>query len=999
MNVPLGEEVVLHKLIRPLLLGLILLTSFTLINSQFTSMQPVYASPDPDTFNSSPTSYVETGTIDYKSGSATDTYDKDNATYAEFKYSTIGSLQLINFEQHPDFKVRTYKKIENVSFKMKYEVPDAGKKGKYRIVYYVSPSVTATTLVDWTDVAHSVPVAGADVWTNQTEPNDNVWSWTDVSNIKFVVEVNDFGEGGGAGYFWEYEAWVTVVIAPTKLKTESSPLSSLGGANTAGGFHVNITVEGAIDLYLFSCRLGWNNTSPAGKLFEISVKIDEGPFLKTGGSTFFTKKIYNNNTYLSNTLLGVAAGVNGDGTLVTVYFTSSKALGTGVLDLYETSMLDSFGNAISHVAVDGSFDNTGLSLISPATVAIEGSSTVSTVRGFEVNVTIASATAVYSWMFKLVWNVSLFEAVDAVEGPFLKSGGATTFTLVSIDNSIGVLHIKCKLNVAAAGVSGSGNLTTIYFTSSKNTGTNTIMFKKLGFTTYLYEIGLADKGGDYWYHTDTGLTFDNTGLTLIPPASVFVDPTSVVTANSFTVDINISSATDIYSYEFRLSWNWTLVSVTGVTEGAFLSSGGTTDLNYAINNAWGYMDVDNTLVSGTPVSGSGTLITISFSPYIEAGISTLNLYSTKPGGVNIGMLRDDKGQYWYHTITDGSLDNRPTIYVDPPSVTTDTAFTVNIKMDSIGARILRSVTFTLRWNVSLVDCTTVTEGSLLSGVGTTQFSYVKNNTADAGGYGHVYVNVTLVSPTAYVNGSGTVASISFGAAKTSGTTVLDLYNTTLFEPRCIMLPDGNGAYVAWTNDYLYWDDPITSPDGDTTYVSAAANNLEESSTLADPSPIHGWTIGKVRMVTVARQTTGDEKVTPFLVIGGTRYYGFSFTPTATYASYAYEWSYNPKTYYPWDWGNITALEAGVKSEQTGGSWDGEIRITQMYVEVVLSPDISTINVMHKVSDGFYNSVPPVPEFPLGAVMEIALAITIAYVWLRRKRKTPRRIQQIQKVPM
>ena len=156
--------------------------------------------------------------------------------------------------------------------------------------------------------------------------------------------------------------------------------------------------------------------------------------------------------------------------------------------------------------------------------------------------------------------------------------------------------------------------------------------------------------------------------------------------------------------------------------------------------------------------------------------------------------------------------------------------------------------------------------------------------------------------------------------------------------------------------YTEWDE--TTQDGDVTYVSATTDGMKESSVLEDPS-YPTWNIARVRVVFYARVTVTDEeveKVHPMLVIGGTPYPGKAYTLNTTYVKYTGDWGKNPKTGSYWDWPDIDTLEAGVQSRVGEDRvWTGEIRITQLYVEVA-GPRAFTVDILvENVTDLFgYN---------------------------------------------
>ena len=99
------------------------------------------------------------------------------------------------------------------------------------------------------------------------------------------------------------------------------------------------------------------------------------------------------------------------------------------------------------------------------------------------------------------------------------------------------------------------------------------------------------------------------------PATVSVSP-AIVTEDigeNFSISANIASVMDLYSWEFKLSWNATLLDVVNVVEGPFLKAGGSTFFTYRVNDTIGYLVADCTLLGMVHgVSGSGVLASMTF---------------------------------------------------------------------------------------------------------------------------------------------------------------------------------------------------------------------------------------------------------------------------------------------------------------------------------------------------------------------------------------------------
>ena len=113
---------------------------------------------------------------------------------------------------------------------------------------------------------------------------------------------------------------------------------------------------------------------------------------------------------------------------------------------------------------------------------------------------------------------------------------------------------------------------------------------------------------------------------LTTTVSVFPLTVTGSTGQDFSINVTISNVLDLYGWEFKLSWNATLLDVVNVVQGPFLNSGGDTYFTYKPNATAGYLIADCTLLGMVRgVSGNGILATITF--YVKNnGECPLNLY-------------------------------------------------------------------------------------------------------------------------------------------------------------------------------------------------------------------------------------------------------------------------------------------------------------------------------------------------------------------------------------
>jgi len=122
--------------------------------------------------------------------------------------------------------------------------------------------------------------------------------------------------------------------------------------------------------------------------------------------------------------------------------------------------------------------------------------------------------------------------------------------------------------------------------------------------------------------------------------------------------------------------------------------------------------------------------------------------------------------------------NRPTpstvLYVDPQTVgrTIGQDFTIYINVSSVTD--LFGWRLKLRWNTTILDAVTVTEGTFLRSHGNTFFYQTINET------GYLVLDCTLLGDVSGVNGSGVLATIQFHV-KENGSCDLKLYDTMLLD--------------------------------------------------------------------------------------------------------------------------------------------------------------------------------------------------------------------------
>ena len=144
-------------------------------------------------------------------------------------------------------------------------------------------------------------------------------------------------------------------------------------------------------------------------------------------------------------------------------------------------------------------------------------------------------------------------------------------------------------------------------------------------------------------------------------ATLVIEPTSSTTTagGALSVAVQVTGVPDLYAYQFDVSFDPAVLSTTSVSEGGFLSSGGSTFfVPGMIDNVSGTVTLTAGSLEGPVpgVSGSGTLATILFTG-VGFGASSVTFS-------NVVLLDSGGGDIAATTTQNGSV----TVVPEPTSV-------------------------------------------------------------------------------------------------------------------------------------------------------------------------------------------------------------------------------------------------------------------------------------------------------------------------------------------
>jgi hypothetical protein len=221
-------------------------------------------------------------------------------------------------------------------------------------------------------------------------------------------------------------------------------------ASVGQDFSVDINISNVTDLYGWEFYLGWNPS-----LLSL-VSANEGPFLKSGGNTYFTYYLNTTNEHVivDCTLEGEIPGVSGDGTLATVTFNTTNA-GQCQLNLYNVDLRDSSDAEIPSQAVGGNFT----SMLHDIAVTSVTASPTAGLPGTIVNVNV---TVQDEGNFAEVFNLTAYANTQAIgtQQVSLNPGdlGNLSFTWNTTGCGKGDYNISASVSLAPGEVN-AGNST------------------------------------------------------------------------------------------------------------------------------------------------------------------------------------------------------------------------------------------------------------------------------------------------------------------------------------------------------------------------------------------------------------------------------------------------------------------------------------------------------------------------------------------------------------
>ncbi len=603
------------------------------------------------------------------------------------------------------------------------------------------------------------------------------------------------------------------------------------------------------------CRVLYNSE------FLQATGVTEGSFMEPCDDTYFITSIDDDKAvYGGNVLIGVlcipdengnwASFPEGSGTLATITFEALALTEAGKLTIVKAEVnqaliINDKLQEVPCTVTDGEVQIGDVALdLQPSKFQIELG------ESFSVDVVAVGVDKdekVTGIQFRLKYDSAKVEVTGVTEGPFLPSFGDTYF-ISSIDDDkafwgpnvlVGNLLLPQSGNEWTVFPDGAGTVATITFVSKTRfkfvpTETPIELTNNLVINDDLNEV----------------LSAPTKGTVSISAPQLSVQPLLVETAlgESFSVDIvvsNINPAQRVTGIQFRLKYDSAKVEVTGVTEGPFMKSFGSTFFISSIDDDeafWG----PNVLVGDLllPQSGNewtvfpdgaGTVATITFTSIARPAY----VPAETPLKLADNLLIDDELNEVPSTVTGGNvqIDLPPpallTVYPPQSYAVVDHPLVVTVMINNLEAAWRTTgIQFRLCYDPTLLEIVDVKEGSFLKDSrwnkhGTLFISQIEVDAV----YGPCVLVGDLLLPDdngvweAFPSGFGVIATFTLNPIHAAGledpplTTTLTIENDLIVndanEEIGEVLHTANDAYVIIlpTQPTLMVDPPLTEVHG------------------------------------------------------------------------------------------------------------------------------------------------------------------------------------------
>jgi hypothetical protein len=356
-------------------------------------------------------------------------YDGDIFTAGNFLlgsgFGSTGYFELKTFTNTPPGGQFN---IEWVDLKIKYQVP-SGQDDPFRFEYAVGASAWTALTPDLTLNDQVMDPPNVRPWSGIAEPNDGVWDWTDIGDLKVRVWCGPRVGGWNGKRMYISEVWASVYSSPPE--TGSTVVSMMPGMVLGVREGMNPMPPpdwdvGFVDLYITDVV---NMTG-----YEVSINFDTTMLTPT--TEWFTyypfvtqvlSPVFDDSagyvTLVQYTYFGDPEGFTGDTPFARIYFQVDKA-GWSRLTYGVDKITDPLGGVIAHTTYDGTFSASQVltGIVGPGDTTpmyVDPTAPIGT-WWHELYPTFCIEREIVSWTDNGDWYLSASDQITMDEGGVLK---------------------------------------------------------------------------------------------------------------------------------------------------------------------------------------------------------------------------------------------------------------------------------------------------------------------------------------------------------------------------------------------------------------------------------------------------------------------------------------------------------------------------------------------------------------------------------------------------
>jgi hypothetical protein len=271
-------------------------------------------------------------------------------------------------------------------------------------------------------------------------------------------------------------------------------------------------------------------------------------------------------------------------------------------------------------------------------------------KTFNVNITLQGVTGLYGYEFKLYWNTTLLDLVGVHATPPASWGTHYFVGKNETNEALGRWWCAVALTPNATTFSGNATLATLTF----KTTYDPIYPQNVTSLLHFADTYLSDANAQPISH----LAIDGEYHLYSTKPKIQVKPLTHISkkVETFSMNVTVSDIVNLYKYEFKLSYNTTLLDALTLSVGPFLQPPYLI-YKFSIDNVAGVVTLGvASSVPASPANGSGVLATITFKtiPIVwpdPPQNTTLHLYDT--------LLVTNLGVSVPHDTVDGLYGYKP----------------------------------------------------------------------------------------------------------------------------------------------------------------------------------------------------------------------------------------------------------------------------------------------------------------------------------------------------